>query len=195
MYRSTAFVFLFLAFLSCTNAQVDLKQLQNRYGDIIFAALYSIPESKNQFLEIAGNESWGTHSPEELAESIPEDIKQNLVDSITSKNFNRSSIKRTEYWILAYYQLYSAQMLTSTEETMAAIYDQGQTQSLFRDILTNRNMDTDVHPMVVGSTLSSGETNEILYGALNVISNLEAKDQLIYFSSFYATLSDMRTNQ
>lgn len=192
MHRSTALLFFFLAFLSCTNDQNDLKQLQNKYGDIIFAALYSVPESKNQFLEIAGNESWETNSPKELIELIPEDIKPNLVNSISRKISNKSFTKRIEYWILAYSQLYQAQLCTSTEETMAAIYMQEQTQTLFNRILTNRSMKSNVNPLVVGSTLSSGETNEILYRTLNLISNLEAEYQLIYFSNLHATLSDLK---
>ncbi len=194
MQRSITLLFFFFAFLSCTDTQDDLKQLHKKHGDIIFAALYSLPESKNQFLEIAGNEFWETISPREFAESIPEDIKQNIVNSISSKNFNKSFAKRIEYWILAYYQFYQAQLLTSTEETMAAIYKQEQTKSLFNRILSNRNMKSDVNPLVVGSTLSSGEANEILYRTLNLISNLEAEDQLNYFGNLHASLSDLKTD-
>lgn len=185
-------LFLLLAFLSCSDTPDDLKRLQVKYGDFIFAALYSLPESKNQFLEITGNESWETYAPKELAELIPEEAKQKLIHSISGKVSNKSFTKRVEYWILAYYQLYQAQLLTSTEETMAAIYQQEQTRGLFHNILANRNMKSDVDPLVVGSTVSSGEANEILYSTLNVISNLEAKDRLIYFNNLHATLSDLK---
>lgn len=192
MRRSTGLLFIVITFLSCTHAQNDLKQLHTKYGDIIFAALSSVPESKNQFLEITGKEFGESNSPGELSASIPEDIKQNLLIAISSNNSHESFANHIEYWILAYNQLNQAQSLTSTEETMAAIYDQEQTQGLFKSILANRGMGSDINPLVVGSTLSSAETNELLYRTLNVISEMDAKDQLIYFSELYATLADFK---
>lgn len=75
---------------------------------------------------------------------------------------------------------------------MAAIYRQKQTRRLFDHIVTNRNMKPDADPIIIGSTLSSAEANELLYRTLNVISDLKAEDQLIYVSNLFATLNDMK---
>lgn len=73
MIKTTAFLYFFLASLSNSYAQDDLAFLQDKYGDIVYSAIFSLPESKNQFLDVTGEMLWVTYSPDYLLELIDQD--------------------------------------------------------------------------------------------------------------------------
>ena len=52
-------------------------------------------------------------------------------------------------------------------------------------------MNSSVTALSVGATLSSAETNDIVYKTLNLLSDLEIKDQLSYFDNMFKTLDDL----
>ncbi|HCI70958.1 MAG TPA: hypothetical protein DF712_12420 [Balneola sp.] len=192
MIKTIPFLFFSISILSNLYAQDDLTLLQNKYGDIVYSAIYSLPESQNQYLEVVGKEYLGVYySPNYLATQIPNDVKQKLNKAFSNLSSNKALLKRIEYWVLCYHQFSHALTITSIEYALAAVYVQPETQNLFKYILTNRNMNSSVTALSVGATLSSAETNDIVYKTLNLLSDLEIKDQLSYFDNMFKTLDDL----
>lgn len=191
MIKTTAFLCFFLASSSNSYAQDDLAFLQDKYGDIVYSAIFSLPESKNQFLEVAGEMFWETYSPDHLVESIPKDAKNNLNSAFMNLSSIEGLTERIENWVLSYHQLSHALTLTSIEYTMAAVYSQPETQQIFKNIIVSREMESNISAIDIGTTLSSSETFALQYEALNILSTLKTKDQLSYFDNLFNTLADL----
>ena len=95
MIKTIPFLFFSISILSNLYAQDDLTLLQNKYGDIVYSAIYSLPESQNQYLEVVGKEYLGVYySPNYLATQIPNDVKQKLNKAFSNLSSNKALLKR-----------------------------------------------------------------------------------------------------
>jgi len=191
MIKITAFLCFFLASLSNSYAQDDLAFLQDKYGDIVYSAIFSLPESKSQFLDIAGEMLWETYSPNYIVESIPNETKKNLNNAFMNLSSSEGLTERIENWVLSYHQFSHAFTIANIEYTMAAIYSQPETQQIFKNIIVSRKMESNISAVDIGTTLSSSETFALQYEALNLLSTLKIKDQLSYFDNLFNTLADL----
>ncbi len=189
MIKTTAFLCFFLASLSNSYAQDDLAFLQDKYGDIVYTAIFSLPESKNQFLDVTGETLWVTYSPDYLVKLISNDAKKDLNNAFMNLSSSEGLTERIEKWVLAYHQFSHALTLASIEYTMAAVYSQPETRQIFKNIIVSRKMESNISGIDIGTTLSSSEIFSLQYEALNILSNLKIKDQLSYFDNLFNTLA------
>ena len=164
-------------------------------GDIVYGAVYSLPETREAFIESVGDRAWSSHSPEYVSRELSFNEKENLISAV-SIALERMSIEdqetyfeRLEMWLAANRVYRYASALACIESTMGAVYAVPRTQSLFDWVIENRGFDPEtIGAGSVGSTLASGEISSIEYELFNMLSGLSRRNQMAYFRDVFDKL-------
>lgn len=171
-----------------------IRTYLDTYGEIIFGAIYSLPETQEIFVKVVGDRAWSSYSAKYVSGELSGNEKKDVVDAVSSALNNMSLKEQDDYferlgmWLTARKALSYSYSLACIESTMGAVYSIPDTQPLFEWVLENRGFDPQISGIEVGATLASGEISGIEYELLNILSGLSRKDQMAYFRTLFDKL-------
>lgn len=172
-----------------------LEAAVNVHGDVVYAALYALPETTELFAEHAPDEPWSSYHPTRLPRYLSA-VQQDAVLHRVANHLDelpdierRELLQRLDHWLVALKQFEVFVGLFHLEQVMSAAFKLPETAELFHGALKRRGLLPDeVRPTFVGETLASAEITAILYGWLNTMSDLSGVEQANYYSAFYREL-------
>jgi hypothetical protein len=171
-----------------------LEQLTRLNGDLVYSAIFSLPQTHNIFLEAAGDVAWQTYRPGDMPRHLSDEQKANILSKSADYLNGLTDYQQHQYmgqltdWIISERQLLVYEQLTSIEQTLSACYQIHETQIFFKPYLRSRGLDLDTDPKMVATTLSSAEGSEITYQILNQLAVMNQKEKLTFFRDFYDDL-------
>ncbi len=188
------FIFLFSFRVSAqseaANLQKILDHLIAQNGQIVYSAIYALSETRKDFTDVMGNESWISYFPEHLYEQMNESQKDQVESLLIQNLITLNEVKKTailnhiQDWISLFKILSSAEHLSSKEQVMAAIYTNPVTQPIFTQALKSRNWQ-NANPSDIVTSLSSGEMANIQYRLLDILLKMKHKQQVQYFQTIF----------
>lgn len=179
-----------------------LINLSDRHGEIFFAAIVSIQETKNIYFENVGKPTGDQCAELSLYERrfrLDERQKKVLIEAsikFLKKREDRNKIlTKINHWCIAKrnFEIITSYEGISEEDIFAAIYENQLTKPLFASVLKNRGFDPKgVSPLEVAGTLASAEQKIILCETLNILSGLGETQLMGYFSNILRFLADSK---
>lgn len=190
---------LIILLCNCSYSQDNVKENQsefqawvNNQEDIVYSALFSVEETRSIVVDLMGisEDEMLSFSPGELIRFFDENRRERIVLSIIKMELETKSIQdRINAWMLSHNQLELFAELTNAELTMSAAFLLEPSKHLFSSVLENRHFNqSNVSPLTIGASLSSGEMSAITYELLNLLSTMDRAAQLTYFADFYGEL-------
>ncbi len=180
-----------------TGVENQLKDLYEKYGDIVNVVFCSIPETSKIVLEvIKEDESVNLlYSPAHLKEYLKKNnnlIRHAVIKNLKKHNNHMKIIQKIESWCLINRNISDLLRYDNMSEELifAAFYATPQTKSLFKHIIENRKIKNrdNILPLDISATLSTSEQNGIYYNVLNLLSEMDFAKQLVFYSAFYLNL-------
>lgn len=188
---SLAFLFSFNSAASDSGGVVpNLLHLSKKYNQILYAAFYSLPETKETFLSVVSEEVNSAIFPSvNMNRILTNEKKKTLIDKVThhlnkkDKDYQEKTIKRLGYWcaLSSFFEGLLEYNLISEEIFMEAMFSAPATKGLFKGYTRGQPINK-ISPEFIGATLSSSERARIYSAVLNKISGLGEKEQLDYLS-------------
>jgi len=178
--------------------QSQIEQLQEKHGENLFIAYYSIGELRSysiiqldKTIEMYNNQ-WIT--PEEIVAKLNNDDKARLNDKIIQrlKSFNNGKdqelIQKIQLWCVAksQFDLISSQMGFDRTELLTVIKDMNFASEVFASINKTGNTKID--------NINPQKQNEAFYSVMNKVANLSFNEQLMFHSNLFAGLNKMSIN-
>lgn len=175
--------------VNITKKQID--RLIERNGQIVYSAIFAIPETRKDFTDVMGKGSWMSFLPEHLPEQMNKNQKDQvytllLQDLVTLNEHKRDAAAyRIQNWVTLFKMLSSTEFLSSKEQVMAAIYANPVSRPLFVQALKTRSWSKS-KPSDIAASLSSGETADIQYHLLNILLKMNHEQQIQYFHTLFS---------
>jgi len=173
----------------------QLELFRQKNGDILYSAIFSLPETRSVFLETVGNNAWNSYLPDDLPNHLDRNQKTAVIQKIAeylnlqSQNSQRRYLQHLSNWIITERQLKLLQQITSIEQTISALYQDPEIKKYFEPYLRQRGLSTEnTDPEMAATTLSSAEIAEISYKVLNDFSVMNQQELLARFGNLYHLL-------
>lgn len=180
-----------------TKEKERLEGLVEAYGKIVYAALYSLPETnqaimrKHSFVENFIGTRWAGVGPAGIVEDLSHRLQREIVYESAEKLASMPADEREKFYVrlekwLRADRFFKAGLYCGETDNMATLYSLPVTRSLFDPILKNRQWDPEkkVTPAMVSETLATGESGDIAREVRNRLSTLSEREMVEYFRDF-----------
>jgi hypothetical protein len=176
----------------------ELSTMLAAEGEILYAGLYALPQTRDTFLVIAGDKAWQSHMPNDIPGQLSAEERKAVIDAVQNQFDILDSSARNDLlngwhsWLIAWRQYQVFTDLYHAEGTMAAAFAIPITQSLFHEALEQRGLDPEtVTPALLGTTLAAAERAKIVHRWLEQMSGLSREEQANYYAEFYGQLIEL----
>ena len=171
----------------------ELDRLYAWYGNDLFSALASLPETHEKIAHILGEES--LVDTVLVGNNISDVEKTRILSGLTgfltelNEADRKQLIKRIENWVHAYQAFGLAGHLTFVEGATAALYLAPSTTKWFDPLVRRRNWERGkISAIYVAAAMSSSQHYELRRDVLNQLSKSTELEQATFFAEFYGAL-------
>jgi hypothetical protein len=189
MYKTLAYLVLFVSIVSCTQDQtiITAELMLDEDPHLFWAATYHLPNGKTYF---DNPDLWHGQPPGAFKSQLYADEKtrvmKRLNEFLLSKGNEYQHLYYQRYvrWISTYRSLHEFASKTSLEESLAAIYDWGEFEHLFGPAFENRGLSTEEFSSIqLVSMLTGAEATSIFQQVVTELSALPTQSAQEYLKS------------
>lgn len=174
----------------------SLNELARRCPESIYAAFYSLPELRDVFLSVVGEnaaEPWSRKPPSEYVKQIDEEGKKALLEKTADflRGLDAESRGRTMHALSSWCDAdglfgFAMAKFSSNEKKFEALYRAGATRGVFDAVAEEKKKNAEL----LGEKLTAAERAAYYLQALNVIAQLSERGQLAYFHEVFGYWSE-----
>ena len=171
----------------------EIIYLEKDYGTFLYSAIAYHPETRDIFNKITGEQNWQTFFPEDIGEFLSIETKNRIIisvlDIIEKKDkLNRQKLyDKLENWCVISSALHSIMYLNNIEYLFEAVYLQQETVNIFKSTkirFSNLKKKSITAKLIINS-MTSAELAKAGYETINIISNLDKKEQFDYLKKIF----------
>ena len=177
----------------------SLNKLARKQTDSIFAAFYSLPELREMFLAVVGEnreEPWSAQSPQVFLKKLDEGARKEIItrvaaflDGLEPEDRGRTMHALTSWCDADSMFRFAMAKCSSNDKKFEALRRAGATSGVF-DTLGEEKRGA---PELLGEKLTATERSAFYMQALNAVAQIGERGQLAYFSEVFGVWSDRET--